>query len=97
MSKTLVVRYRTKPEHAEENTRLIRDVFAELAQTKPAGLTYQALQLADGVSFIHTVTVSVPVNPLTSSPAFAAFQTGIAERCEEGPAPIEATQIGRFG
>ena len=31
MSKSLVVRYRTKPECAEENARLIRDVFAELA------------------------------------------------------------------
>ena len=34
---TVVVRYRTKPEHADENQRLVEAVFAELAATTPAG------------------------------------------------------------
>ncbi len=58
MSKSLVVRYRTRLECAEENARLIRDVFAEFAQTKPAGLNYRAYRLNDGVSFIHAATLS---------------------------------------
>jgi hypothetical protein len=33
---------------------------------------------------------------LTSSPAFAAFQAGVAERCGEGPIPADATVIGNF-
>jgi hypothetical protein len=32
-----VIRYKTHPESADENERLIRDVFAELAQQQPAG------------------------------------------------------------
>jgi hypothetical protein len=96
MATSLVVRYRTKPECAEENARLIGDVFAELARTSPQGLSYRAYRLDDGVSFIHAVTLSSSVNPLTSSPAFAAFQVGIAERCEDGPTPANATEIGSF-
>ncbi len=36
-------------------------------------------------------------NPLDRSPAFAAFQEGIAERCVEGPEPIRATVVGSYG
>ena len=35
MPTTKVIRYRTKPEHADENERLVRDVFAELAEQDP--------------------------------------------------------------
>ena len=37
MTTTKVIRYRTKPEQADENERLIRAVFAELAQRVPTG------------------------------------------------------------
>ena len=35
--------------------------------------------------------------PLTSLPAFAQFQAGLAERCEWGPVVSEAEEVGRFG
>ena len=38
--KTIVVRYQTKPERADENQRLIEAVFAELDERKPKGFTY---------------------------------------------------------
>lgn len=97
MPKSLIVQYRTKPGRAEENARLIADVFAELKQTQPDGLSYRAYRLGDGETFIHAVTLSAPDNPLTTSPAFAAFQSAIAERCVEGPTPIDATLLGSFG
>jgi hypothetical protein len=96
MPVTKVIRYRTKPEHADENERLIRAVFAELAAEDPVGLHYTALRLDDGVSFVHVAVVDGDVNPLNSSPAFAAFQAGIAERCDEGPVPADATTLGSF-
>jgi hypothetical protein len=96
MPATKVIRYRTKPEHADENERLIRAVFAELAEESPDGLHYTALRLDDGVSFVHVAVVDGDVNPLNTSPAFAAFQAGIAERCAEGPVPADATTLGSF-
>ena len=96
MTTTKVIRYRTKPEEGDENERLIREVFAELAREGPNGLHYAAFRLDDGVSFVHVAVLDGAENPLTSSPAFAAFQAGIAERCAEGPASADATAIDNF-
>ena len=96
MPVTKVIRYRTKPEHADENERLIRDVFAELAERSPEGLHYAAFRLDDGVSFLHLAVIDGDENPLTSSAAFAAFQAGIADRVAEGPTPADATAVGSY-
>jgi hypothetical protein len=96
MSTTKVIRYRTKPEHADENERLVRDVFAELADESPDGLHYATFRLDDGVTFVHVAVTDGEVNPLTSSSAFAKFQAAIGERCAEGPTPADATVIGNF-
>ena len=96
MTTTKVIRYRTKPEQADENERLIRAVFAELAQECPDGLRYATFRLDGGVNFVHVAVLDGEENPLTSSPAFAAFQAGIAERCAEGPVAADATAIGDF-
>jgi len=96
MSVAKVVRYTTKPEHAEENERLIRKVFAELAETEPAGLRYAAFRLDDGVSFVHVAVLEGEQNPLTSSAAFGQFQSGIGERCAQGPLAADATVVGSY-
>jgi hypothetical protein len=97
MKQAKVIRYKTHPESAAENERLIRDVFAELAEHNPAGLHYAAFRLEDGVSFLHVAVLDGDNNPLTASPAFGAFQAGIKDRCEEGPAPADATIVGSYG
>ena len=51
MSAIKVIRYRTNPQDADENARLIRDVFTELAADQPGGLRYASFRLDDGVSF----------------------------------------------
>jgi len=93
---TKVIRYRTKPEQGDENERLVREVFAELAREDPEGLHYAAFRLGDGVSFVHVALLDGGANALTSSPAFAAFQARIDERCAEGPIPADAAVIGNF-
>ena len=94
MSVTKVVRYRTNPQHADENARLIRDVFAELAAKRPGGLRYASFLLDDGVSFVHVAVLDADQNPLSDSAAFAKFQSGIKDRCAEGPTAADATVIG---
>ena len=47
-----MVRYRTKPETAEENARLIQAMFQELRAKSPDGVRYLALRLSDG-TFIN--------------------------------------------
>jgi|SRR5580700_9571047 hypothetical protein len=96
MTQTKVIRYRTKPECADENERLIQKVFAELAAEQPEGLRYASFRLDDGVSFLHIATIDGEVNPLQASRAFAEFQSNIAERVEEGPIPADATIVGSY-
>jgi hypothetical protein len=93
---TKVIRYRTKANCADENERLIRAVFAELAKHTPEGLHYAAFRLDDGVSFLHVAVLDGEQNPLSTSAAFGEFQSGINDRCEEGPTPLDATAIGNY-
>jgi hypothetical protein len=97
MTVTKVIRYRTRPDRADENADLIRAVFAELAERDPGGLRYTAFRLADGVSFLHVAVLDGEQNPLSTSAAFAQFQAGLMDRCAEGPVPSDATAVGSYG
>jgi hypothetical protein len=96
MTVTKVIRYKTRPESADENERLIKEVFAELATRNPEGLRYAAFRLEDGVSFLHVVELDGEENPLATSAAFSEFQSGIKDRCVEGPIPSDAKVIGNY-
>jgi hypothetical protein len=64
-----VIRYSIRPEDADDNERLIGEVFTELAVDHPDGLRYAAFRLDDGVSFVHVALVDDDDNPLSRSPA----------------------------
>jgi hypothetical protein len=97
MTVTKVIRYRTKPERADENERLVEAVYAELADAEPEGMRYATFRLDDGVTFLHIAVFEGADNPLTRSAAFAGFQSGIQDRCEEGPTPADASIVGSYG
>jgi hypothetical protein len=94
-----VVRYRTKPERADENQAFIEKVFAELAAEQPDGLRYMTLRLSDGVSFVHVASIETAdgSNPLATTEAFGAFQRQVADRCEEGPLAMQGAVVGSYG
>jgi hypothetical protein len=96
--KSIVVRYQTKPERAEENQALIDAVFAELANRRPRGFTYQVFRLEDGVSFVHAVVEHDVDDPesLQDVPAFQAFVQGVVERCDVPPVATGATVVGHY-
>lgn len=95
--KTVMVRYRVKPESAAENEALIKQVFVQIARDKPAGMRYQVFKQADGVSFVHVSAFdSADANPLIQMEAFKAFTAGIKERCVEQPSVVELQQVGRY-
>jgi hypothetical protein len=96
VSTTVVVRYRTRPDAADENARLVEGVFAALAEASPRDFRYATYRLADGVTFVHVARLG-DENPLAQLPAFAEFQRELAQRCVEGPAPSEATVVGSYG
>jgi hypothetical protein len=92
---TTVVRYTAKPDHADENAKLIENVMAELADTRPVGLTYRVFRLPDG-TFVHIAEVSAQSNPLLDSPAFKAFTADLGDRVEAPPVALPATLVGAY-
>jgi hypothetical protein len=95
MDRSVVVRYETRPEAADENVRLVKSVYSALAQLAPSSFSYATYQLADGVTFVHVANHGDD-NPLATLPEFAQFQQDLAARVIEPPAVIDATLIGSY-
>jgi hypothetical protein len=99
MQKRLVTRYATKSAtDADENQRRIEGVFEELRSTAPDNVSYIVLRLADD-SFVHVSFHDhgeAEVNPIASTPAFAHFQDGHADRREGGVDQQTATLVGAY-
>jgi quinol monooxygenase YgiN len=96
--KRVIVRYRVKPECAEENRAYVEKVYAELNQTQPAGLRYATFRASDGVTHFHIAAVDTAdgQNPLNQSPAFAAFSAAVRDRCDEPPVAMEVEELGSY-
>ena len=94
--KTIVVRYKVKPERLVEHLSLIDGVFVALGEAKPGGLSYEVLRLEDGVSFIHTATVASEANPLLALEEFRKFTADIKSRCDEPPVSSVATVVHAY-
>jgi hypothetical protein len=60
--KWTLVRYRAKPDQADENQRLSAAVFGELQQKAPAGLHYAVFRLPDD-TFVHLASLEDGATP----------------------------------
>jgi len=91
MQRVTLVRYTAKPEHAEDNERLARAVFAELRARAPKHLMYALFR--NGADFVHLLVNSEAEDStaLTELPSFKAYVKEIEGRCV---APPEATRLG---
>lgn len=90
---TVVVRYETHPESADENQRLVEAVFDELHRERPAGLRYTTLR--DGATFVH-VAVDDGDSPLPGMAAFGEFQRELGERLVGPPSFTHASVVGAY-
>jgi hypothetical protein len=93
-----MVRYKVRPDRADENESLVKAVYEQLNRERPEGLHYATFKLPDGVSFMHIVfDTEQPGRILGEVAAFKAFSTDIEDRCEEPPVVTELTVVGSFG
>jgi hypothetical protein len=97
MSRATHVRYQTTAEAADENQRLVQQVYAELNASKPDGLRYLTLRLADGVTFVHISFVEGEENPLLATAAFQEFSGGLPQRVAVPPKSESVTLVGSYG
>ncbi|MFC5524154.1 hypothetical protein ACFPPA_00205 [Rhodanobacter ginsengisoli] len=94
--KQVLVTYATKPECAEENARLVGEVFAELHARAPRGLHYVVLRRGDG-TFMHFVQQDDGATGLSDLESFRAFQQAVSERWRERPVVADVEVVGSYG
>jgi hypothetical protein len=96
--KRVLVRYRVKPDRADENQALIEKVFEQLKTGQPPGLRYASFRLEDDVTFVHIASIETTdgSNPLAGLDAFQVFTEDIKERCDEPPVAMGMTEIGSY-
>ncbi len=94
----VMVRYKLKPDKADENRSLVQAVFAELQQSSPDGLRYATFAEPDGVSFVHLAFIDTADgrNPLAAVTAFQVFSANVKDRCEKPPVVTDLTEIGSY-
>jgi len=95
--KQRLIRYRTRPDAANENAELAAAVFSELRTVKPEDVRYCCLRLDDD-TFIHIVGTAADdgTSALPKLAAFQAFQSGVRDRCAEPPLVRGVTIIGNY-
>lgn len=83
MSQTIVT-YTVKPGREDENAALVRAVFEELAEARPAGFRYAVFQGTESGEFLHIYTdEGAASGTLQQLPAFATFVSDAADRHEK--------------
>lgn len=93
-----LVRYKTKPESADENRRLVEKVYEELTARDPGGVHYTTLRMEDGVTFMHLFTTDSDeaANTLAGIAAFAEFLQDLPQRCAEQPVARPVSIVGSY-
>jgi hypothetical protein len=93
-----LIRYKTKPELAGENQRLVENVYEELRALDPGGVHYATFRLADGVTFLHLFTTDSDdrADTLGDVTAFQEFLRNLPERCAEAPSAQDITVVGSY-
>ena len=98
MRRVFLLRYKTKPQHAAENGRLVRAVFDEIHRTQPEGIRYSTFLLDDGLTFINIVATetSSGLAPLGQLQAYRQIQQGKYDRFDEPPQVTELHELGTY-
>ena len=89
----VMVRYKVKPELAQENERLVRAVYDELEHSAPAGLRYTTFKLEDGVSFVHLASIHLVIEEGRTSAQAGALLRGLTQERPEFP-PLRRNGAG---
>jgi quinol monooxygenase YgiN len=87
-----MVTYTVKPGREEENAALVRAVFEELAQARPAGLRYAVFHLPETRQFVHLYTDEGSTTGVQQLSSFQAFIAG-AKDLHEQPATFTQPEL----
>jgi len=86
----LLITYRVKPDHLAEHLGLLRDVHAELVE-RASDVTWLSHRHASAPTRFVDLVVTDRPGRFSALDSWAAFRTGLDERCDERPVMTELT------
>ncbi len=99
MPRMTLVRYATKPEHADENDALSRAVYDELRAAAPPHIAYATFR--NGADFVHVLINSKTdsADAVIELPSFKTYLKDIGARCAAPPETVRVDfeLIGAYG
>jgi quinol monooxygenase YgiN len=95
--KQMLINYIVKPEKADENTALIKQVFAQLREAQIKGVKYSVYKMSENV-FVHVAQFEHEAahQQFISLESFRTFGKNMAERQIEKPVTTNIEEIGSF-
>jgi hypothetical protein len=91
-----MVTYTVKPGREEENAALVRAVFEELAQSRPAGFRYAVFYLPDSRQFVHLYTDEGSESGVQGLGSFQAFVAEAEDRHEHAAVVAQPELVGDY-
>jgi quinol monooxygenase YgiN len=91
-----MVTYTVKPGREDENAALVRAVFEELAQERPAGFRYAVFHLPETREFVHLYTDEGSTTGVQELSGFQAFVAEAKDRHEQPAALTQPELIGDY-
>jgi quinol monooxygenase YgiN len=91
-----MVTYTVKPGREAENAALVRGVFEQLAQERPAGLRYAVFQFPETRQFVHLYTDEGSTTGVQELSSFQAFVAEARDRHERPAAFTQPELIGDY-
>jgi hypothetical protein len=96
MTNIRVVRYTTRPEAVEENSRLVSAVYEELSGTGSDTFRYATLLLPEEGAWVHVAVSDDDHPPLPDLPAFERFLSGLDHRILTPVVAAPAVVVGSY-
>lgn len=80
-----MIRWTVHVSQVEVETRLLAELYEEMARLQPDGLSYDTYVLEDGVTFVAIAEMRDGLGVLGTVPAFQRYRRDLEARCEHPP------------
>lgn len=91
-----VMRYTVKADQLQSHLDLLRDVYDDLADTRPSGIAWTTYQVTGTRTFVEFVEGPELPEPLPQLESFQRYRVGLDDRCEGDREFLELQQVGTF-
>lgn len=91
-----IMRYTVRNDALNEHLELLRAVYRQLADERPAGLHWATYQLDQVGAFLEVVSGPDLPNPLPQLDSFRRYRADLEVRCVQPPEFTEVVEVGAF-